>query len=492
MSKLIFFLLAAVITAIALSPGDRDLGGRAAASPSAAQVCASESTNVTTGDQITDTVCASSGGSIPQIIHPAAGSVICGSAELIGMEANPDLFIEDSLVAWEYSLDGSSFQTIPANPMAPDSFALPGGTTVWDSPALASGQALLRLRLTYGQLFGSTTSTFVLSRPPVNGQIIADFDDISDATTLSAPDAVDPDGSIVNYRWLLGDGSELSGATVQHTYAAGDYVVVLETTDDDGCTTISTVQFTSPPAVPVAALPEVDYCDPLSVTINRAFQGQSTNNWPEYVSGGIPAGQWPLGRTHNANRATAYGFEVIFTVFGNPAKCDEFQLIKSTYYVELQDGTRREWRNPTANGFSGDFHDDNYTRRGTFKTHTPNANGTAEIAWIDLPGIPMDGNVGGTFNKATNPIVKAQTLNEVLVELDGQEAPIPHVEPGEGGPGETVFARFKICSAWNVDATTSSYAPVASGGPDAAPPAPAKDNVGPSGWVARAGALPGC
>lgn len=50
--------------------------------------------------------------------------------------------------------------------------------------------------------------------------------------------AVDPEGDpIVEYRWVFGDGSESSGQTVTHSYAAaGSYVVTLYAVDDRGAT----------------------------------------------------------------------------------------------------------------------------------------------------------------------------------------------------------------------------------------------------------------
>ncbi|MGH7573157.1 MAG: PKD domain-containing protein [Gemmatimonadota bacterium] len=49
--------------------------------------------------------------------------------------------------------------------------------------------------------------------------------------------SADPDGSIVSYAWSFGDGSNGSGETVNHTYAASDtYTVTLTVTDNDGAT----------------------------------------------------------------------------------------------------------------------------------------------------------------------------------------------------------------------------------------------------------------
>ncbi len=54
----------------------------------------------------------------------------------------------------------------------------------------------------------------------------------------------DPDGSVVAWDWILGDGSTSRNKDVTHRYnAAGTYEVRLRVTDDDGATDSQTVQF---------------------------------------------------------------------------------------------------------------------------------------------------------------------------------------------------------------------------------------------------------
>lgn len=58
--------------------------------------------------------------------------------------------------------------------------------------------------------------------------------------TLNASASADPDGSIANYTWQFGDGTQqISTSTLaQHTYAyPGKYVVLLTVTDDKGANT---------------------------------------------------------------------------------------------------------------------------------------------------------------------------------------------------------------------------------------------------------------
>jgi len=78
----------------------------------------------------------------------------------------------------------------------------------------------------------------VLNRPP-----IAMFTESAETVVVGQPiyfnasQSYDPDGSIVSYYWDFGDGTNATGATVQHAYAdSGTYIVTLTVTDNDGTT----------------------------------------------------------------------------------------------------------------------------------------------------------------------------------------------------------------------------------------------------------------
>ena len=58
---------------------------------------------------------------------------------------------------------------------------------------------------------------------------------ISTAVLLDGTSSTDPDGSIVSYQWLFGDGTTGSGATVEHTYSQiKEFLVTLVVIDDQG------------------------------------------------------------------------------------------------------------------------------------------------------------------------------------------------------------------------------------------------------------------
>lgn len=81
------------------------------------------------------------------------------------------------------------------------------------------------------------------------------------ACRFDASASEDPDGSLVSFTWELGDGTNATGALVDHTYdAAGTYTVSVRVTDDDGASASHvasiTVEGGGGGADPVAGLAE--------------------------------------------------------------------------------------------------------------------------------------------------------------------------------------------------------------------------------------------
>jgi PKD repeat protein len=103
--------------------------------------------------------------------------------------------------------------------------------------------------------------------PPTPLPPIAAFSGVPNGLNLAldATASSDPDGSLVLFRWDLGDGTLLEGPNLTHSYAAaGTYTVMLTVTDDQGLTDSASEIFTIDGAVSEQMV--VDFQDGVSPT----------------------------------------------------------------------------------------------------------------------------------------------------------------------------------------------------------------------------------
>jgi PKD repeat protein len=96
------------------------------------------------------------------------------------------------------------------------------------------------------------------SGTPANVAPTAAFTSTSTGLTLSVDGSgsTDSDGTVSSYAWNFGDGGTATGSTAEHTYTtAGDHIVTLTVTDDDGASdsVTHTVTVAAANAPPVAA-----------------------------------------------------------------------------------------------------------------------------------------------------------------------------------------------------------------------------------------------
>jgi PKD repeat protein len=79
----------------------------------------------------------------------------------------------------------------------------------------------------------------------------------AEPVTFNASASYDPDGIIVSYEWDLGDGTNATGATVEHTYVDdGIYTVLLTVTDNNGLSDTAFANITVLNRLPVASFTE--------------------------------------------------------------------------------------------------------------------------------------------------------------------------------------------------------------------------------------------
>jgi PKD repeat protein len=167
--------------------------------------------------------------------------------------------------------------------------------------------------LTEGWWDAPTGQWYVYSvPPPPNVAPSASFTVSCSGLTCAADGSPsgDSDGTIVDFRWSLGDGFTGSGSSVAHAYAsAGTYDITLIVTDDDGATAASTKSITvsAPNTPPTASF--TFSCSGLSCS----FDGSPSSD----SDGTVASRSWAFGDGSTASAITAshtYGHIGTFVV----------------------------------------------------------------------------------------------------------------------------------------------------------------------------------
>ena len=97
--------------------------------------------------------------------------------------------------------------------------------------------------------------------------------------------SADSDGTIASYAWNFGDGTTGSGATVNHTYAAGTYTITLIVTDSAGAMSSQSNSVTVVNTPPVASFTSA--CSGVTCTFNGSASADSDGTIASYA--------WDLG-----------------------------------------------------------------------------------------------------------------------------------------------------------------------------------------------------
>jgi PKD repeat protein len=105
----------------------------------------------------------------------------------------------------------------------------------WDSTQFSDGTTTLEARV--GDSGGASASSSLevnVNNMNVRPTAIASSSCIQLVCSFSGSNSFDPDGSIVAFQWNFGDGSQSTGETANHGYAAaGTYEVTLEVVDNE-------------------------------------------------------------------------------------------------------------------------------------------------------------------------------------------------------------------------------------------------------------------
>ena len=117
------------------------------------------------------------------------------------------------------------------------------------------------------------------------------------AVTMSAATSFDPNGSVVSYTWLFGDGASATGPAVSHAYAQdGAYTVTLVVSDNDGLsdtiTTTATVSNAAPAIAPLATPDALLTGETFAAS--GSFADAGADEWTATVDYGEGDGATPL------------------------------------------------------------------------------------------------------------------------------------------------------------------------------------------------------
>ncbi|NIN33954.1 MAG: PKD domain-containing protein, partial [Gammaproteobacteria bacterium] len=153
----------------------------------------------------------------------------------------------------------------------------------------------------------------------------------SESIVFNASASYDPDGVVVGYLWIFGDGSNGTGVVVSHAYADdGNYTVTLTITDDDGSTDVTFSSKTVLNQAPTALFTE---------SAETVYTGETVtfNASASYDPDGVIVGYlWDFGDGSNASGIVvshAYvndgNYTVTLTISDDDGATDSTSAIKT-------------------------------------------------------------------------------------------------------------------------------------------------------------------
>lgn len=219
---------------------------------------------------------------------------------------------------------GFLFSNSPLAETAPN-VAGAGGVSLLMGALMRNEAPYVNYRAGYSQLGsgGNQWPVAVAAAAPAAGNVPL-------PVTFSSAGSTDPNGSIVSYFWDFGDGSTSTATNPSHTYmVAGQYVVLLTVTDNQGATTNNAVAVdaTAPNQPPVAVAWSSIYGGPAPLDVTTYARGSYD---PDGSIGNI---QWDYGDGNVYWGATSYNtfqqagvYDVTVTVWDNRGTTDTAHL----------------------------------------------------------------------------------------------------------------------------------------------------------------------
>jgi hypothetical protein len=288
----------------------------------------------------------------PSMLYPIGGEVLTGSVAL-AVDQIASCVDDGNLdrVRFEASDDGGQSWTLihqVTGDALLDQADLGTFEGRWDTTAFAPGSWDVRstMRLP-GEAPQTSAPVTILVNAAPQPSASATATGNPGEVTFDATSSLDPDGSIINYLWDFGDGSTGSGPIITHTY--GDtgipYGVYVETTDNNGVKEYQyyVMSFLAPSVIEWIL---ENNCICISMELRGDDPGETAALGPDAAPGGSTWPAWKdgfdgktLGKSHSdpgngtvggEKNRTGFGFEVVATVFGNPKKCPEIQLVKAS------------------------------------------------------------------------------------------------------------------------------------------------------------------
>ncbi len=160
------------------------------------------------------------------ITSPGATTTVAGLVSVVAT-ASDDI----GVARVEFLVDGASIGV--------DTNGGDGWAVTWDSSSVGDGARTLTAIATDSAGQSTTSAAITINVKNLNAPPQALFTAACSGLSCAfdASGSLDPDGTIVGYAWLFGDGGSGSGSTTSHTYSgSGSYTVTLTVTDNQGAT----------------------------------------------------------------------------------------------------------------------------------------------------------------------------------------------------------------------------------------------------------------